>query len=84
MAINIKDPATDALARELAAQTGESITEAIRTAMSERLIRLRRQAAVRSSSQDLQRYVDRGRARPTLDERSAEAILGYDENGLPT
>lgn len=82
MALNIKDPATDALARELAAQTGESLTEAIRVAMSERLARLRRQAAAASRTVDLQRFIDRGRARATLDDRSAEEILGYDENGL--
>ncbi|MGC3994962.1 MAG: type II toxin-antitoxin system VapB family antitoxin [Propionicimonas sp.] len=83
MALNIKDPATDALARELAARTGESITEAIRVAMSERLARLRRQESMASRTGELQRYIDRGRQRPTLDGRSAEAILGYDEDGLP-
>lgn len=84
MALNIKDPATDALARELAAHTGESITEAIRIAMSERLARLRRQSSVANRAVDLQLFIDRGRQRPTLDDRSAEEILGYDENGLPT
>ena len=84
MAINIKDPATDALARELSAHTGESITQAIRIAMDERLARLRRQAAAPSRGANLQRFIDRGRARPTLDDGSAEAILGYDENGLPS
>lgn len=83
MALNIKDPATDALARELAAQTGESITEAIRIAMSERLARLRRQASVSGRNGDLQRFIDRGRQRITLDDRSPDEILGYDESGLP-
>ena len=83
MALNIKDPATDALARELAALTGESLTEAIRIAMSERVARLRRQAAVSARAADLQRFIDRGRRRATLDDRSPEEIIGYDENGLP-
>lgn len=83
MALNIKDPATDALARELAGQTGESITEAIRVAMAERLTRLRRRASVSARSADLQRFIDRGRQRVTLDDRSADEILGYDEDGLP-
>jgi antitoxin VapB len=82
MAINIKDPVTDALARELAAETGETITEAIRTAMSQRLARVRRQA--RNTDRDLQRFIDRGRARPILDARPAEVILGYDQDGLPS
>ncbi|MGC3954955.1 MAG: type II toxin-antitoxin system VapB family antitoxin [Propionicimonas sp.] len=83
MALNIKDPVTDALARELAAQTGESITDAVRIAMAERLARVRRQRSVASRAADLQRFIDRGRQRVTLDDRSAEEILGYDENGLP-
>ncbi|MEA5116831.1 MAG: type II toxin-antitoxin system VapB family antitoxin [Propionicimonas sp.] len=83
MALNIKDPATDALARELSDLTGESITEAIRIAMSERQARLRRQAAASERASDLQRFVDRGRQRATLVDRTAEEILGYDENGLP-
>lgn len=84
MALNIKDPVTDALARELAAQTGESITEAIRVAMSERLARLRRRSSAAGRTADLQRFIDRGRQRAVLDDRPAEEILGYDENGLPT
>ncbi|MFT3861946.1 type II toxin-antitoxin system VapB family antitoxin [Micropruina sp.] len=83
MALNIKDPVTDALARELSRETGESITEALRIAIGERLTRLRRQASVGARFADLQRYVDRGRQRATLDARSADEILGYDENGLP-
>lgn len=84
MALNIKDPATDALAREVAAQTGESITDAIRIALGERLVRLRRQETARRRATDLHRYIDRARRRATLDDRSPEAILGYDEHGLPS
>jgi antitoxin VapB len=84
MALNIKDTITDALARELAAQTGESLTDAIRIAMSERLARVRRQAAMSGRAADLQRFIDRGRQRATLDNRTPEEILGYDENGLAT
>jgi antitoxin VapB len=83
MALNIKDPATDALARELAARTGESITETVRIAMSERLARLRRQTSVSARTAGMQGYIDRGRQRTMLDDRPADEILGYDENGLP-
>ena len=83
MPLNIKDAETDALARALARETGESITDALRVAVRERLARVRRRSAVEQRSADLQRYIDRGRARPTLDGRSAEAIIGYDEHGLP-
>lgn len=83
MALNIKDPDTDRLARELAAVTGESITVAIRTAVQERLARSRRQAPTDDLEGRLLAIVRRGRSRPRLDDRSAEEILGYDEHGLP-
>ena len=41
MALSLKDPETDRLARALAALTGETLTEAIRTALAERLERER-------------------------------------------
>ena len=37
VSLNIKDPRTDELARQLAAETGESITVAARIAIEERL-----------------------------------------------
>lgn len=83
MAINIKDAATDRLVRELAAATGESITVAARTAIEERLQRVRARAAFAADDEDLRRIISRGRARPMLDDRSAEEIVGYDESGLP-
>ena len=41
MSLNLKDPETDRLARALAALTGETLTEAIRKALAERLERER-------------------------------------------
>jgi antitoxin VapB len=40
MSLNIKDPETHRLARELAVRTGESMTEAVRRALRERLDRV--------------------------------------------
>lgn len=84
MALNIKDNETDALARTLANTTGESLTVAIRTALSERLTRVQRQGALQARRRDLARYIERGRARATLDARPVDEILGYDEHGLPS
>ena len=80
MALNIKDPETDRLARELSAATGESITVATRLAIQERLNRVRRRPA---QGQDLSDIIRRGRARPNLDDRTDDEILGYDAEGLP-
>ena len=84
MALNIKDEATDRLARELAAETGESITVAARTAIEERLRRVRARATAAETARDLGQIIERGRARRMLDDRSAEQILGYDASGVPS
>ncbi len=80
MALSIKDPATDRVAREVAALTGETMTEAIRTALEERLARLRRRRSAATLA-FLDGVVERGRARPILDARPEDELLGYDEHG---
>ena len=81
MAINIKDPETDRLVRELAELSGLPITVAVRQAIEYQLIVVR--ARSRAGAPRLDEIIARGRARTTLDRRSAEEILGYDVNGLP-
>lgn len=84
MALNIKDPEADRLVRELAAATGESITEAARIAFAERLQRVtarRDDSGARRAR--IQEIIDRARRKPPLDDRSADEIIGYDEDGLP-
>ena len=83
MALNIKDVETDRLARQLAAETGETITVAARRAIEERLARVLARKTAAPESDELRALIARGRARPILDNRPAEEILGYDENGLP-
>lgn len=85
MALSIRDPETDRLARELAALTGESMTEAIRTALAERLGRMRRlrEAEAERRIAEVRAIQARVAALPVLDARSAEAILGHGEQGLP-
>lgn len=84
MALSLKDPETDRLAREVARLTGESLTEAVRTALAERLQRerLRRGRSKRSLAERLNEIALRCAARPELDSRSADEIIGYDENGM--
>ena len=53
MALSLKDPEVDRLARELADRTGETLTEAIRVALRDRLVRLRGQRRRRPSSEEL-------------------------------
>lgn len=82
MALSIKTEEADRLARELAAVTHESLTEAVTIALRERLDRLRSENQVdivgrldRLSREYLRQRVD--------DEGTPDEILGYDEVGLP-
>ena len=86
MALSIRDPETGRLARELADLTGETMTEAIRKALAERLARARGEAASERQRRrrDLEAILAQAHALPVLDPRSADEILGYDERGLPT
>jgi antitoxin VapB len=86
MALSIRDPKTDRLARELAALTGETMTGAIRVALEQRLERerRRRQAEIERRRTAIDAIVERFSRLPVLDDRSEDEILGYDERGLPT
>lgn len=83
MALNIKDEETDRLARELAAATGESITEAARNAIRERLHRVRAQRVSDGDRLVVREIIERARREAIVDTRSDEDILGYDDRGLP-
>ena len=83
MALNIKDDQTDHLAREVSRRTGETLTEAIRTALAERLQRLSGRYRAPSAREKIYEILHRVDALPNLDDRSEDEILGYDENGLP-
>lgn len=80
MAFSVKDVETDQLVRELAARTGEGITRAIKTAVTERLERLppddADKAARWAKIDVLLAEVDRSKIDYTLSE---DEILGYDE-----
>jgi antitoxin VapB len=84
MALSLKDPETDRLAREVARLTGESLTQAVRKALSERLERerLRRGQSARRLVEELNEIARHCAALPDLDTRSPDEIIGYDENGL--
>jgi antitoxin VapB len=83
MALSLKDPEADRLAREVAARTGETLTMAVIVALRERLARLRGRSKRRRLRDELREIAQRCRQLPTLDDRPADEILGYDERGLP-
>jgi antitoxin VapB len=83
MALNIKDAKTDRLVRELAAETGESLTTAVTAAVRERLERLRGAVPHEQRARVLTQIAARSAARPVADPRTADEIVGYDADGLP-
>ena len=81
--LNIKDAEAHALASELAKLTGKSMTQAVKEALEERLLRER--AAHSDHARLVARVLALGKraaSRPVLDSRSPDEILGYDEEGL--
>ena len=86
MGVIVKNPATEAKIRKLAARTGESLTEAIDHAVEERLERFgppkRKGRVNRKRLAELIAYFN---SLPKINEHlTDEEIIGYDENGLPT
>ena len=80
MAINIKNAKADRLARELSEITGETITEAVIKSLAERLEREKnKQTTSVPSQKELLSIARRYQALPTLDNRTEEEILGYDD-----
>jgi antitoxin VapB len=84
MALSLKDPETDRLARQVARLTGESLTETVRKALAERLEREQRKRGRKKRLADVLDEIALECARlPVLDPRSPDEIIGYDEDGLP-
>ena len=83
MALSIKSDEADQLARELAAETGETLTEAVVIALRERLDRehARHGATMRTR---LARLAADVAALPVTDSRTPEDVIGYDDAGLPS
>lgn len=81
MSFNIKDPETDKLARELARETGETMTGAVKEAIRQRLEQVRK-TKKKASAEELmeiaQRFAKHVRGTPVDHDE-----LLYDEYGLP-
>ncbi len=86
MGISIKNPDVERMIRQVAQDRGLTLTQAVayamrqvlpeQTAVSPAVIERRRKA--------LERFLKRIEGLPVLDDRTADDIIGYDENGLPT
>lgn len=83
MALSIRNAKAEKLARELAAESGENITQAITRALEERLQRLRGRSTAIDLAEEIMKIGKRCSEIPDKDQRSADEILGYGPNGVP-
>jgi antitoxin VapB len=97
MSLEIVDTELDDLAREVAEATGESVADAVKGSLRERLERVkpepappppeRREVSEAERQRRYEALMEFGRyfrSLPVYDERTPDEIIGYDENGLPT
>jgi antitoxin VapB len=82
MSMNIKNEAVHRRAQILARLAGESLTQAVDRAVSERLDRLRRARNREALTGRLLKIGQQIARMPRLDTRAADEML-YDERGLP-
>ncbi len=83
MALSIKHPEADRLARQLASATGESLTDAVLNSLRERLRREQGRQRAPRLRDELRAIRERCAKLPVYDGRTPDEILGYDDAGLP-
>jgi antitoxin VapB len=86
MALHIRSDHVDALARKVAEKTGETLTDAIKTALAERLERLEHsdRNAQEAFMRDIREIASRATGLRKETKTSRELIEElYDEDGLP-
>jgi antitoxin VapB len=84
MAFSIKNDEADRLARQLAAITGETLTDAVVRALRERLSRQQSPAKRSQAGTELAKIAGKFSKLPVRDARPANDLLGYDDRGLPS
>lgn len=82
VAILIKDREADQLIRTLAERTGESITDAVKQAVRDRLQTVPlSESEIAARRRKLAKLTARCNAMPTVDHRTADEIVGYNKLG---
>ena len=87
MALNIKNRATEQLAAEVAAMTGETKTRAVQVALEERKARLSARTRRKSLHEFLEEEIwplvpETERGQPSLTKAEREEILGIGPDGV--
>lgn len=82
MALSIRNPKAEKLAREIIAITGGKITQEIILALENRLEHLRGSNTYLDTADEIIQISKRCSSLPDLDKRSPDEILGYDKHGV--
>lgn len=80
--MSIKNPQAERLAKELARETGTTVTSSVIDALEHALRRVRGRKTAPSVRDAILEVSDRCAALPDLDTRTPEEILGYDQRGV--
>jgi antitoxin VapB len=83
MPLSIHNPKAEKLARELAARSGETITQAIIKALEDRLVRMQGKKEPMDLAEEIMKISKRCSRIPDKDPRNADQILNYDQKGVP-
>lgn len=81
--LNIKHPEAGRLARALAQQLGETITDVVIEALQEKWLREQGKKTPNDLKRELLLIGQRCSSLSDVDYRSVNDILGYDQHGLP-
>ena len=81
MALSIRNAYAERLAREVAGESDENLTQAIIHSLEERLQRLRGRRNVSNLEKEIMNISKRCSSLPDLDSRSPDEILGYNKEG---
>lgn len=81
MGLNIKNPEVQKLAKQVAAETGETMTSAIQHALEEKLVRLQRERDVAEKKRRIREIIDS--LPPAPPGVTSDHSDLYDEWGLP-
>jgi len=81
MPLSIRNPQVEGMARRLAEESGESLTQAVLHALEDRLARIRGSRTEQDLVEQILDIARRCGSLPDLDGRTAEEILGYRDDG---
>ena len=82
MALSIRNPRAEQLAKEIAAISGENITQVIIHALENHIERLRGSRLYPDTVEEIMNISRRCKSLPDMDERMPDEILGYNKNGV--